>query len=77
MDGDLACLERGRGAAGPGQIGGGDLEVLGDRIAGGLRRARFVSAEGEDVRIPLNPSGQSLSTVLPSFSGYAVLSLGG
>ena len=63
-------------ALGPDRAQGVTL-FLGDRIAGGLRRARFVSAEGEDVRIPLNPSGQSLSTVLPSFSGYAVLSLGG
>ena len=48
---------------------------LGSQIAGGVRRARFVSSEGTDVRIPLNPSGYSLSTVLPSFQGYAVLSL--
>ena len=48
---------------------------LGSQVAGGVRRGRFVSADGSDVRIPLNPSGYSLSTVLPSFSGYAVLSL--
>lgn len=48
---------------------------LGSQLAGGVRRGRFVSADGSDVRIPLNPSGYSLSTVLPSFQGYAVLSL--
>ena len=48
---------------------------LGAAIAGGVRRGRFVSSDGSDVRIPLNPSGYSLSTVLPSFRGYAVLSL--
>jgi hypothetical protein len=63
-------------ALGPDRAQGVTL-FLGDRFAGGLRRGRFVSAEGEDVRIPLNPSGPSLSTVLPSFMGYAILSLGG
>ena len=48
---------------------------LGVHVAGGARRARFVSADGQDVRIPMNPSGSSVSTVLPSFRGYAVLSL--
>jgi hypothetical protein len=48
---------------------------LGHHVAGGVRRGRFVSADGSDVRIPMNPSGYSISTVLPSFSGYAVLSL--
>ncbi len=48
---------------------------LGVHLAGGARKARFISAEGHDVRIPMNPSGTSISTVLPSFSGYAVLSL--
>ncbi|HET7824724.1 MAG TPA: hypothetical protein VFK90_05305 [Anaeromyxobacter sp.] len=48
---------------------------LGVHVAGGARRARFVSAEGADVRIPMNPSGYSVSTVLPAFRGYAVLSL--
>jgi len=48
---------------------------LGAHLAGGVRRARFLSSDGSDVRIPLNPSGYSLSTVLPSFQGYAVLSL--
>jgi hypothetical protein len=49
--------------------------LLGVHVAGGARRARFVSADGQDVRIPMNPSGNSVSTVLPSFRGYAVLSL--
>jgi hypothetical protein len=48
---------------------------LGVHVAGGARRARFVSADGTDVRIPMNPSGTSVSTVLPAFRGYAVLSL--
>jgi hypothetical protein len=48
---------------------------LGVGVAGGARRARFVSGEGADVRIPMNPSGFSVSTVLPAFRGYAVLSL--
>ncbi|HUM13400.1 MAG TPA: hypothetical protein VLT82_20800, partial [Myxococcaceae bacterium] len=48
---------------------------LGSQVAGGVRRGRFISSDGTDVRIPLNPSGYSLSTVLPSFEGYAVLSL--
>lgn len=48
---------------------------LGVHVAGGARRARFVSADGTDVRIPMNPSGYSVSTVLPAFRGYAVLSL--
>jgi hypothetical protein len=50
---------------------------LGVHLAGGVRRARFQSADGTDVRIPLNPSGTSLSTVLPSFEGYAVVQLPG
>jgi hypothetical protein len=49
--------------------------VLGVQVAGGARKARFVSADGMDVRIPMNPSGYSISTVLPAFRGYAVLSL--
>ena len=48
---------------------------LGAHVAGGARRGRFVSADGTDVRIPINPSGYSVSTVLPTFRGYAVLSL--
>ena len=48
---------------------------LGVNVAGGARRARFVSEDGADVRIPMNPSGYSVSTVLPAFRGYAVMSL--
>jgi hypothetical protein len=48
---------------------------VGVQLAGGARRARFVSIDGDDVRIPMNPSGHSVSTVLPSFRRYAVLSL--
>ncbi len=62
-------------ALGPERAQGTTL-FLGLDVAGGARRGRFVSADGADVRIPLNPSGYSLSTVLPSFRGYAVLSLG-
>jgi hypothetical protein len=50
---------------------------LGVSVAGGARRGRFVSADGQDVRIPMNPSGNSVSTVLPAFRGYATLSVGG
>ncbi len=50
---------------------------LGVHVAGGVRRARFQAADGTDVRIPMNPSGYSISTVLPAFEGYAVLSLPG
>ena len=53
----------------------GTTLFLGVHVAGGARRARFVSADGSDVRIPMNPSGYSVSTVLPAFRGYAVLSL--
>ncbi|MGC3999811.1 MAG: hypothetical protein QM767_21165 [Anaeromyxobacter sp.] len=48
---------------------------LGEHVAGGVRRGRFVSSDGTDVKIAMNPSGYSLSTVLPSFRGYAVLAL--
>jgi hypothetical protein len=48
---------------------------LGRQVAGGVRRGRFISADGSDLRIPMNPSGYSISTVLPSLRGYAVLSL--
>ncbi|BDG03462.1 hypothetical protein [Anaeromyxobacter oryzae] len=53
----------------------GTTLFLGMHVAGGVRRGRFVSADGQDLRIPMNPSGYSISTVLPSFRGYAVLSL--
>jgi hypothetical protein len=59
---------------GPDRAQGATL-FLGLSVAGTARRGRFVSADGTDVRIPLNPSGYSLSTVLPAFRGYAVLSL--
>ncbi len=59
----------------PGERAQGATLFLGVHVAGGARRARFVSADGQDVRIPMNPSGNSVSTVLPSFRGYAVLSL--
>jgi hypothetical protein len=62
-------------ALGPERAQGATL-FLGLHVAGGIRRGRFVSAEGADLRIPMNPSGYSISTVLPSFRGYAVLSLG-
>ncbi len=50
---------------------------LGLHVAGGAKRGRFQSAEGADERIAMNPSGYSISTVLPAFRGYAVLSVGG
>ncbi|HEX9400456.1 MAG TPA: hypothetical protein VF912_10125 [Anaeromyxobacter sp.] len=59
----------------PGERAQGATLFLGVHVAGGARRARFVSADGQDVRIPMNPSGNSVSTVLPAFRGYAVLSL--
>jgi hypothetical protein len=61
-------------ALGEGRAQGTTL-FLGQHLAGSTRRARFQSADGTDVKIPLNPSGLSLSTVLPAFSGYAVLTL--
>jgi hypothetical protein len=54
----------------------GNTLFLGLHITGGSRRARFRSTDGTDVEIRLNPSGRSVSTVLPAFSGYAVLQLG-
>lgn len=50
---------------------------LGVHVVGSPRRARFQSAEGADERITLNPSGYSVSTVLPAFRGWAVLSFPG
>jgi hypothetical protein len=61
-------------AGGAGRTQGATL-FLGQHVAGGARRGRFVSTDGQDVRIPMNPSGSSVSTVLPAFRGYAVLSL--
>ena len=49
---------------------------LGLHVAGTVRRARFRSASGADEKIVMNPSGYSISTVLPAFHGYAVLSIG-
>jgi hypothetical protein len=54
----------------------GNTLFVGLHVAGGHRRARFRSAEGAEVEIRLNPSLSSISTILPAFSGYAVLSLG-
>lgn len=65
LDVHLVAPERAQGAT----------LFLGEHVAGGVRRGRFVSSDGSDVRIPLNPSGYSISTVLPSFKGYAVLSV--
>jgi hypothetical protein len=77
----LVVLHRGPGAllahlvAPDGERTLGATLFLGAHVAGGARSCRFVSADGQDVRIPLNPSGMSVSTVLPSFRGYAVLSV--
>jgi hypothetical protein len=59
--------------AGPAQ---GATLFLGLHVAGTVRRARFQSASGADERIVMNPAGYSVSTILPSFEGYAVLSVG-
>jgi hypothetical protein len=50
---------------------------LGLHVAGAARRARFQATDGRDEKIVMNPSGYSISTVLPSFDGFAVLSLPG
>jgi hypothetical protein len=50
---------------------------LGLHVAGAARRARFQATDGRDEKIVMNPSGYSISTVLPSFEGFAVLSLPG
>jgi len=50
---------------------------VGLQVAGDFRRGRFKSASGADERIPMNPSGYSISTVLPTFQGYGILSLPG
>ncbi len=63
-------------ALGPGPAQGATL-FLGQHLAGAATRARFQSAAGADERIVMNPSGYAISTVLPSFEGYAVLSIGG
>jgi hypothetical protein len=61
---------------GPAAAQGATL-FLGLHVAGTARRARFQSAGGRDERITMNPSGYSISTVLPAFQGYAVLTIGG
>lgn len=55
----------------------GNTLFVGLHLAGGHRKAFFRSAEGGAVEIRLNPSLSSVSTILPAFTGYAVLSLGG
>lgn len=60
----------------PGAAQGSTL-FLGLQTVGEARRGRFKSQGGADERIPLNPSGFAVSTVLPSFEGYAVLSVPG
>jgi hypothetical protein len=60
---------------GPGAAQGATL-FLGLHVAGTARRARFQSADGRDEKIVMNPSGYSISTVLPAFQGCAVLSVG-
>ena len=60
---------------GPGPAQGATL-FLGLRVAGTASRARFQAASGADEKIVMNPSGYSISTVLPAFSGYAVLTVG-
>jgi hypothetical protein len=60
---------------GPGVAQGATL-FLGLHVAGTAGRARFQSASGHDEKITMNPSGYSISTVLPAFKGYAVLSVG-
>jgi hypothetical protein len=55
----------------------GNTLFVGLHVAGSHRRARFQAAEGGAVDIRLNPSLSSVSTILPAFTGYAVLSLGG
>jgi len=54
----------------------GAMLFLGQHVTGTARRARFQSASGADEKIVMNPSGYSISTVLPAFQGYAVLSIG-
>lgn len=55
----------------------GNTLFVGLHVAGSHRKARFRAADGSSVEIRLNPSLSSVSTILPAFSGYAVLSLGG
>ena len=69
LDAHLATL-------GPGPAQGSTLFV-GLLSAADHRRGRFKSSAGADERIPMNPAGFAISTVLPAFEGYAVLSLPG
>ena len=69
LDAHLVAL-----GAGPAQ---GATLFLGHHVAGAVRRALFRSAGGGEEKIVMNPSGYSISTVLPAFEGYAVLSIGG
>jgi hypothetical protein len=55
----------------------GTTLFLGLHVAGEARRGRFKASNGPDERVPLNPSGYAISTVLPTFEGYAVLSIPG
>ena len=54
----------------------GTTLFLGVEVAGSARWGRFQSAAGADEKIGMNPSGYAISTVLPAFQGYAVLSIG-
>jgi len=58
--------------SGPAQ---GSTLFLGHQVAGNARWGHFQSVEGADEKIGMNPSGYSISTVLPAFQGYAVLSI--
>lgn len=51
--------------------------LLGAHLVGSPRRARFMSADGADERVPVIPSGYSVMAALPTFRGWAVLSLPG
>lgn len=48
---------------------------LGLHVSGGAKRARFYAPDGREERIGMNPAGYSISTVLPSFPLYAILSV--
>jgi hypothetical protein len=69
LDAHLATLGTG--------LAQGTTLFVGLQAAGDARRGRFKSSAGSDERIPMNPSGYAVSTVLPAFVGYAVLSLPG
>jgi len=69
VDAHLATLEAG--------LAQGATLFVGLQAAGEVRRGRFKSSGGADERIPMNASGYAISTVLPAFEGYAILSLPG